>query len=460
MIPTTLAAVAEVVGGRVVSAPGSTPVSGRAVLDSRVAGAGDLFVALPGERADGHDHAAAAVAAGASGALLAREVPGVPGVVVPDVADALRALASAERGRLAADVVGVTGSAGKTTTKDLLAAVLAGRGPLVAPPGSWNNELGVPLTVLAADAGTRSLVLEMGARGPGHVRWLCDVGRPDVGVVLMVGRSHLGEFGSVEAIAQAKGELAEAAGRAVVLNADDARVRAMASRATVPVTLVGTAADGDVRAVDVDTDDEARAVFRLVAPDGEAPVHLRLVGEHHVGNALAAAGVASVLGVGVAEVAERLSAARAASRWRMEVQDRADGLRVVNDAYNASPESVRAALKALARTGRASGRRTVAVLGVMKELGEDSRAEHMDVGRFAVRLDLGRLVVVGPEAGGIYAGAVLEGSWGSETVHVPDVGAALEFLADDLRADDVVLVKASRAAGLERVAESLLAGAG
>jgi UDP-N-acetylmuramoyl-tripeptide--D-alanyl-D-alanine ligase len=429
------------------------------VVDSRQAGPGSLFVALPGERVDGHDFAAAAVERGAVAVLAARELPlDVPVLVVADPLAALQALA---RETFAADqplTFGITGSSGKTSTKDLLGQVLSGFGDALYPEGSFNNELGLPLTLLRRTEATRYAALEYSARGVGHIAFLCGLARPHVSTVLNVGSAHLGEFGSVEGIAQAKGELVEAAARAAVLNADDPRVLGMRHRTDVPVTTFGTAPEADVRAVGADVDGDGRASFRLVAPHGEGEVALRVVGEHQVSNALAVA--ASVLAGGVtddvAALADALSAAVPLSRWRMEVAERADGVTVVNDAYNANPDSMRAALRTLAVMSRGKTRRTVAVLGHMAELGESAREAHMDLGRFAVRLDPGLLVVVGEQAGGIHAGAVLEGSWGSESVHVDDADAAIALLRDEVRPGDVVLVKASRSAGLERVAAALL----
>lgn len=458
MTPRTLAEVAGLVGGRLADTDGA-PVVTDVVLDSRAAGPGSLFAALPGERADGHDFAATS---GAGGVLTTRPV-GVPAVVVTDVAAALGRLA---HGLLAAlpdvTVVGVTGSAGKTTTKDLLAALLARIGPTVAAPGSFNNELGLPLTVLRCDETTRHLVLEYGARGVGHIAALTEVAAPDIAVVLNVGSAHLGEFGSRAAISQAKGELVEAARALAVLNADDPLVLAMRDRAR-EFTLFG-AADGTAGAVavgahDVRLDDGGRASFLLSGEGaGSAPVRLRLVGEHQVSNALAAATVALGLGLGIAEVAEVLSTTEPASPHRMAVHRRADGVTVVDDAYNANPESVRAALKALVSMTGAGGRRAVAVLGEMRELGPDSDEAHMDLGRLAVRLDV-RVVTVGDPAtpiGRLHAGAVLEGSWGTEAVHVADVDEAVAHLRAELRPGDVVLVKASRSVGLERVVDGLL----
>ncbi|MDQ1712439.1 MAG: UDP-N-acetylmuramoyl-tripeptide--D-alanyl-D-alanine ligase [Frankiaceae bacterium] len=448
MNPTTLAEVARVVGGRLADAVGDEVVTG-AAIDSRRVGPGDLFVALPGERADGHDHANAAVAAGAGGVLATRPV-GLPAVVVADPAAALGTLACWSAARLPARVVGITGSTGKTSTKDLVAQVLERAGETVAAVGSFNNELGLPLTVLRADAGTEYLVLEMSARGTGHIAWLCGVAPPEVGVVLNVGVAHLGEFGSREAIATAKGELLTALppDGLAILNADDPLVMAMPTAARV-VTF-----GGDYRAAEITLDALGRSRFTLVTPDGEAAVALRLVGEHNVSNALAAAAVGAWAGLSTETIADALSNAVPRSRWRMEVRETADGVTVINDAYNANPDSMRAALKTLAAAGRGGGR-TWAVLGEMAELGDAAWEAHDEIGRLCVRLDVSRLVAVGPNAKGIHAGAALEGSWGEEAAFVDDADAALELLRAQLRPGDVVLVKASRAAGLERVALAL-----
>lgn len=463
MIPLSLGEIAAVVDGRLVDASPDTLVTGTVEFDSRHVTDGGLFLALPGERVDGHDFVAAARERGAVAAIVTRSVEG-PRIEVGDGVDALARLASAVVRRLRnTTVIGVTGSSGKTSTKDLLAQVLSGLGPTVAPPGSFNNELGHPYTVLRATADTRFLVLEKSARGIGHIRHLTQIAPPRIGVVLNVGSAHLGEFGSQAAIAEAKGELVEALppadqGGVAVLNADDPLVRAMAGRTSARVVTVGESAAADVRAEDVESDELGRAVFRLVAGDVSAPVRLRLVGAHHTANALATAAVALECGGTVPDVAAALSAATPLSRWRMEVTERPDGVIVINDAYNANPESMRAALKALAavvRPRRDSGARSFAVLGPMAELGEQSHAEHDALGRLAVRLDISRVIAVGEAARPVQHGAALEGSWDGESSWVPDVDAAVEVLRTELRPGDVVLVKASRAAGLERVAEAI-----
>jgi UDP-N-acetylmuramoyl-tripeptide--D-alanyl-D-alanine ligase len=461
VIPMTLAEVADLVGGTLTGDDGGAVVTGKVTLDSRTVAPGDLFVAVPGERVDGADFLPVAAAAGAAGALAVRPDPALPCVVVADPVAALGRLASGVHERLVAGglrTLAITGSSGKTSTKDLLGQVLAAAGPTVSPPGSYNNDIGLPLTVLGADEGTRYLVLEMGSRGPGHIARLCAVARPHVGVVLNVGSAHLGEFGSPEGIAQAKGELVEALPEhgTAVLNADDPRVLGMAPRTRARVLATGRAPEAHVRATGVVLDESARARFTLVAEGEEHPVALQVVGEHQVANALSAAGAALAAGLALEEVAAALSAAGPRSRWRMEVDRRPDGVIVVNDAYNANPESMRAALAAL--TGL-PGTRRIAVLGAMGELGPDADAEHERLGRDAAAAGVDLIVAVGADAVGIADGASAAGRrTEEESVHVPDRAAALELLAPQLRAGDVVLVKASRSYGLEALAADLLAG--
>jgi UDP-N-acetylmuramoyl-tripeptide--D-alanyl-D-alanine ligase len=346
--------------------------------------------------------------------------------------------------------------------------VLATAGPTVAARESYNSEVGVPLTALRVSAGTAFVVLEMGARAGGQLKYLTTIAPPDISVVLNVGSAHLGEFGSREAIAAAKSELVAALrpGGLAVLNADDPVVAAMRDR--VPdgarICWTGESPGADVRAVDVAVDGAARASFTLVTAVGSAPVSLLLHGAHHVGNALAAAAVAVELGLGVDAVAAALSAAIPTSRWRMEVTRRDDRVTIVNDAYNANPESMRAALQALATMTRdvpapdGAPARSFAVLGEMRELGAESVTEHDAIGRLAVRLDISKLIAVGEGARAIHLGALQEGSWGSESAWVADLDAARELLEREVRPGDVVLVKSSRDAGLRRLGEALAAG--
>jgi UDP-N-acetylmuramoyl-tripeptide--D-alanyl-D-alanine ligase len=458
-------------------------------IDSRTVTSGDLFVAFPGERVDGHAFVGAAATAGAAAVLVhdagrARStLPPSSAVPMIEVADTSTALVRLAQGchRMLVDggtrTVAITGSAGKTTTKDLLAHLLAGHpavpDSVVAPPGSYNNEIGLPLTVVRA--GTLRdppafLVLEMGARGEGHIARLCRIARPDVSVVLMVGSAHLSEFGSREGIARAKGEIVEAldATGVAVLNGDDPLVMTMASRTAARVVTFGigtgdtrgvgpaggTAPAADVAAADVTLDARARPGFVLRALDGRAPVGLPLEGEHQVVNALAAAAVGLVLGMDVATVADRLSTPGRRSPHRMAVWDRPDGITVLDDAYNASPEATAAALRSLAVVGR--GRRTWAVLGPMLELGAAGREEHERVGRLAVRLGVSRIVAVGEEARPVHLAAAGDGRDG-RSQWVADAAAAEDLLGAELAPDDVVLLKASNAVGLWRLAERLAA---
>ncbi len=323
MIALSLAEIAEVVGGQTHDIPDpAVRVTGEVVRDSREAGPGSLFVAFVGERADGHDYAAQVVEAGAVAVLASRPV-GVPAIVVEDVQAALGALARHVVRRLGATLVALTGSAGKTSTKDLIAQVLRSKAPTVFTPGSLNNEIGLPLTALTATEETKFLVLEMGARGIGHIRYLTGLTPPRIGLVLNVGSAHIGEFGGREQIAQAKGELVESLppaeeGGVAVLNADDPYVRAMASRTKAKVILFGESGEADVSAENVRLTDSGQPSFRLHTPSGACDVTMRLYGEHHVSNALAAAAVAHELGMSADEIARALSEAGSppAGAWR------------------------------------------------------------------------------------------------------------------------------------------------
>jgi UDP-N-acetylmuramoyl-tripeptide--D-alanyl-D-alanine ligase len=459
VIPVSCGQIAEAVGGELVGVDPAAVVDASVEIDSRKITAGGLFVAFAGENVDGHDYVAAVTAAGATASITTRPVEGAPCIVVADAQAALGELARLVVSQLPdLTVIGLTGSQGKTSTKDLIAQLLQPYGATVAPVGSFNNELGHPLTALKADLNTRYLVAEMGARHIGDITYLCRITPPKVGLVLNVGHSHIGEFGSQDAIAVAKGELIEAVvpGGTAVLNADDPRVAAMANRTEQAVVTWGESPDADVRASGIALDPTGRPGFRLHLGGEEHAVQLQLVGEHHVANALAAASAVQALGLTPAQIADGLNAATAVSKWRMEVTERPDGVTIINDAYNANPDSVRAALKALVAIGRTRGARTWAVLGEMRELGDTSTEEHDGVGRLVVRLDVNRLVAVGEPARPIHLGASLEGSWGNESAYVDDIDAALELLRKELQPGDVVLVKASRAAGLERLAAALL----
>lgn len=461
MIALTLAEVAAAVGGTLTGGDAQALVHGPVVCDSRVVTPGALFVAISGARADGHEHAGEALAAGAVACLGTRPV-GMATVVVDDSVVALGRLAAAVVARLErCTVVALTGSQGKTGTKDLLAHVFAASGATVATEGNYNNEIGVPLTVLRAEADTEFLVVEMGARGRGHIRFLSELVRPAIGGVLNVGTAHIGEFGTREAIAAAKGELVEAlpASGTAVLNADDPLVIGMAERTSARVLTFGQSETADLQVVDLHTEPDGCAAFHLVHRPAGAPVAVRLglLGEHQALNAAAAAAMALAAGLRLEDVATALATAAPGSRWRMQPTERADGVLVINDAYNANPDSMQAALKTLVSLSRARGGRSFAVLGEMAELGEHTTHAHDAVGRLAVRLDVDQLLVVGEAARTLHLGACLEGSWNSESILVPDADTAVTTLRELLRPGDTVLVKASRAAELERVAEALIA---
>lgn len=486
MIALTAAQIAEAVSGTLSATLDPATVLAHVTPDSReVTAEGTLYVAKPGERADGHDFIDAALGAGAAAVLAERPTHAPdgaahPAIIVEDAVLAMGALAREVVRRVRehspTTVIGITGSAGKTTTKDLLAALLATQGPTVAPVGSYNGEVGVPLTVFRAELDTRFLVVEMGADHVGNIAYLCDIVRPDIGVVLMVGTAHAGSFGGVANIARTKGELVEALGPegVAVLNLDDERVAGMAARTAAPITwftadergvaraaedVAAGRASGLVAARDVRADDQERPLFDLQVGTDEAavrhPVASGLTGLHHVHNVLAAAAAAHAAGMDPAEIARGLDGLGPASRFRMERTDRADGVTIINDAYNANPESMRAALRTLATLGRSSGRRTWAVLGEMLELGDARVREHTLVGESVVRLNIAQLLVVGAGARPLYIGALNEGSWGEEAHFVDDAAQAEAFLTEHLRPGDLVLVKSSNGVGLAALGERL-----
>lgn len=471
MIALSLAEIADIAHGRLVSAGDADDavVSGTVETDSRLIGPGDIFVAKPGEHSDGHLFVPAAVQAGAVLAVVEHVVDAdVPQIVVPDVLVALADLARevVERVREHGDlrVVAITGSNGKTTTKNLIARILRDEGETVAPRASLNNEVGAPLTMLRITHDTRYLVSELSARGQGEftslkgvVGGLAELIEPDVGVVLMVGKAHAGGEGGLEAIAAAKAELVEhiRPGGVAVLNADDPRVAAMASIAEdrrIDVRWFGQGPAAQVRAQDIEAT-AAGTTLTVVADGVSRPLRLQVIGEHHVGNALAAIAATTALGVSLDDAIARLETVEIAERWRMQPMG-SDSVRIINDAYNASPDSVAAALRTLAQiTG--PGERTVAVLGAMSELGEFSGEEHDRIGELAVRLRIQRIVVVGEDARRIHLAAVAEGSWSSEAVYFATADEAYDYLVGELRDGDRVIVKSSNAAGLRTLGDRL-----
>ncbi len=456
MIPMSLTEIADAVQGTV-DGDGELLVTGPAFVDSRAPVAGGLYVALVGERVDGHDFAADAVAGGAA-AVLGSRPTGAPTVVVDDPVVALGLLAQRVlRSLPQVSVLALTGSQGKTGTKDYLAQVLATAGPTVATHANYNNELGVPLTVLRADEPTRFLVLEMGARGGGQVAYLCRLAPPTVAAVLNVGSAHVGEFGSRAAIAEAKGEIIEAlpADGVAVLNADDDLTRGLARRTRARVLTFGQGAEVSWR--DLTIGDLGRPSFSLGYAGQWYPVRLAQLGRHQVPNAVAAAAMALAVGLDPAAVAEALTASSASSPWRMELRERDDGLLVVNDAYNANPDSMTAALTTLAEIGARSGRHTVAVLGEMRELGAETHDGHVAVGESVGRLGIDALVTVGDVAAAIAEGAGRVTGWHGSAVVTAGRDEAVVWVRNNVTAGDVVLVKASRGAALEVVVDALLA---
>lgn len=454
MIPMTLAKIARVLDARLdgVADP-ETLVTGPPTVDSREVVPGGLFAATVGARVDGHDYAANAVADGAVAVLASRPV-GVPAIVVTDVQAALGVLAGHVLARLGCTVIALTGSVGKTTTKDLLAQILERHAPTVSTDRSFNNELGLPLTVLRADAGTRYLVLEMGAGRKGDLTYLTRIAPPLVGLVLNVGAAHVSRMGGGLAdVAEAKGELVQALtpdGYAL-LNADDPYVVRMAERTKARIVRYGRSPGASVRAEQVCLGDGARPAFDLVTPSNRAWVALDLIGEHQVANALGAAAAAATLGLPTDEIAAGLNAATHRSSGRFEITNRPDGVTVINDAYNANPESMRAGLHAF--TTLAGDRRTIAVLGAMGQQADASQARHKQVGRLVAELGIDVLIAVGQ---GNPRAMAAEASGGEVTVYaVQDVAGTLRVATELIAPGDVVFVKASSEYGLDACAREL-----
>jgi len=452
VIARQLSTIAEDVGGRLVGADAKVT---HVVTDSRVARPGAVFVALRGDRADGAGFIDDAFRAGAVGAIVPEGTASAgPAIFVGSTDEALMRLGAAEARRLTARVVAVTGANGKTSTKDMTAAVASARFVTHASPGSFNNEIGLPMTLLGATAETEVVVAEMGARRKGDVAALCEVVRPSIVVVTNIGVAHLEIFGSWDAIVEAAAEPVEALASDgwAVLNTDDPVVAGLGARHTGRVMRFGEHPGAEVRAVDVSMGNGGAASFTLQTEEGSAPVTLAVAGEHMVPNALAAAAVGSILGVPLVEVARALCSATV-SRWRMETFSTSGGVVVINDAYNANPESMAAALKA-ARAMALEGR-VIAVLGHMAELGPIADEEHERLGDLAARLRVDRLVAVGEPARLIAVAAMREGLRPDDVAAYDDAGDALSDVRSEARPGDVVLVKGSRVAGLEALAEAL-----
>ena len=448
MIQMSIAEMAQIMGGR---AHGDVELSNQAQFhfDSREVRAGDIFLALKGERADGHDYVADAISSGAALSIVSQAVSS-PHILVGDVLVAIAKLASHVRGELKdLKVIGITGSQGKTTTKDLLFSILSNEGETIASLASFNNELGVPLTLLRCTDKSKYCILEMGARKSGDIAALTSLANPDVGAVLKVGNAHLGQFGSQEMIAKTKGELIAGlkSGAVAVLGTYDSFTPEMASAKGVMRVTFGDSAKCDIRAADI----EARggfAHFDLVIGSDRHAVELQILGLHQISNALAAAAIASSLGVSVNRIASTLSNHAPLSKWRMEL-DEANGLTLINHSYNANPESMEAALKVLSLLAQERGGRSWAFLGLMHELGEASDQMHEEIGVIAQNLGIDYLVAINSKS---YLKQIN-----------PSIVTARHFdnwkeslsLFSEFNPGDVILVKASRAEGLEELASAI-----
>lgn len=444
MITLTAGEIALLVGGEL-HCDKDLLVSKAPIFDSRLATPGCIFLALKGDSHDGHDFAADAYRAGAMFSLTTHRIDG-PCIVVKDVLEALSILATFVRKRLTnLTVIGITGSQGKTSTKDLLAHMLQVAGPTVAPGGSFNNDLGLPITLLECDERTKFCILEMGARHKGDIARLCQIARPNIGVVLTVGSAHLGEFGSVEAIAETKSELIQSLDESgtAILGSYDKYTPKMAELHNGRTILFGDSQS--IRAADIEIR-EGRPHFDLVTPQGRDAVGMRMIGAHHIANALAVAAVGTALDLPIELIASSLSTAESASKWRMELHE-LFGLLIINDAYNANPESMAAALRSLVLFAQERGGQSWAFLGKMHELGESSPAAHAAIGTLAQEIGIDHLVAIGAPEYGNPTGEML-------THHYPSIDEALA-ISDYFSAGDVILVKASRSEGFEVLAEKL-----
>ena len=462
MIKLSLAEISQALNGELRGPAGVAEflVTGSVETDSRLVTPGALFFARPGEVTDGHLFVASAAANGAIAVVVDHAVEvEIPQIIVADVTLALGALAKFVLARIRESsgikVIGITGSNGKTTTKNMLREILSRVGETIAPIESYNNEVGAPISILKADFETKFLVVELGAGGPGSIAYLADIAKPDLGVMLKVGLAHVGEFGGIEGTAKIKGELAAAltSDNLLIANADDGYVRDMPTDAKQ--VWFGTAPDAGYRASDLQLDIKGTS-FEIHWPSGETDrVTLQILGEHHVMNALAACAVADQLGVARSVIKSALEEMPLAERWRMQLTNREDGISIINDAYNASPDSMKAALQTLAQLGK-SGRRTIAILGEMAELGSFAREQHDALGRIVVRLNIDQLVVVGLAAKLIHMGAEQEGSWGGESKFFDSIAEALDYVRGMLVAGDIVLVKSSKSANLRHLGDDLL----
>jgi UDP-N-acetylmuramoyl-tripeptide--D-alanyl-D-alanine ligase len=456
MITLTFEEIARVVEGTIRSLSPTATTMASPVIDSRKAEVGTFFVALPGERVDGNAYCEEAIESGAEFVLCTVPID-APSILVEDSLIALTKLAKYVREKMPQTTfIGITGSQGKTTTKDLLRSILSLQAETIAPTGSFNNEIGVPVTILSCSESTRFCILEMGARHTGDIKYLCSIAKPQIGLVLVVGSAHLGEFGSFEGIAKTKGELIDSlpGSGIAILGSYDNFTPHMGEGGKFTRIIFGEKSDCDVRAADIEFR-EGRAHFDLVTSAGRAPVGLRLLGLHQIANALAAAAVATAVGIEIESIAAALSVADIESKWRMELHEEG-GILIVNDAYNANPESTTAALQTLALLAQERGGVSWAFLGKMHELGESEVEEHLRIGRLSSELGIDQLVSVGTD---LYLnGLNLDFEAGDEmTTHYFLTQEEALGISKHFSIGDVILVKASRAEHLDELAEKLIA---
>ena len=462
MIKLTVAEIAQAINAKVIGDE-NVLITGEIETDSRLCRQGSLFLAKPGEITDGHLFIGNAVDNGAVAAIVEKQTDAkITQLLVSDSVQALGLLAkyvvAKVRSRGELKVVAVTGSNGKTTTKNMLREILSGFASTVAPQESYNNVVGAPYSMLRLDADTKYLVVEYGADGLGSISYLVDICKPDIAVELKVGMAHAGVFGGIDTTERIKAELVTDldSSATAILNLDDPRVAQMTNLTRAKVLTFGTRAEADFKASNIAIGINGTR-FDFDAPGNYSKsVQLQILGEHHVYNALAALAVSSVLGLDLDRAVESLQAMKLAERWRMQVSSIASGLTVINDAYNASPDSTKAALVTLAELGRQTGRPTVAVLGEMAELGSFSAEEHDSIGRLVVRLNLNQLVVVGEGAKLVHMGASLEGSWDGESKYFDEISDALQYLRGMLKGNEIVLVKSSKSANLRYLGDDLL----
>jgi UDP-N-acetylmuramoyl-tripeptide--D-alanyl-D-alanine ligase len=464
MIPMTMEEIAKAISAELKNLDSNIKVTGKVVIDSRKVSKGDLFVAINGENVDGHDFCAAAVKQGAVAVIASKEIPGLPSLIVSNgnmTSQDVDQPTVIALGKLASYLliklpniwkVAVTGSSGKTTTKDLLADLGKLIGPTVAPKGSFNNEIGFPQTVLECDENTKVLILEMGARRVGNIKHLCEIAKPDTSILLNVGTAHAEIFSSVESILEAKSEIIQCLTSTdiAILNHEDVTFPKQKTKAQIVSFGLSGA---DVSAKNVILNEKAQAQYDLEYLGKTSQVKLKLIGSHQVSNSLAAAAAFLKKGIDIDLVAKALSNSVAQSKWRMQIEVSKKNVTVINDAYNANPESMKSAILTLKQIG--AGKNTCAILGEMRELGELSVSKHNEVAELVQKLEIRNTIIIGSGAKPIYDFLSSNGYQGK--LHfVENVESGIAKAKEMIQPNDVVLVKASRSIGLERVANAIV----